>query len=160
MSRLASSLLDGQPAVLHHNPSTGAETKHFGYVLSLPLYPLLVLQRNDAAKRNLVHLRRLSRRDGKSKELRSVEVPVVPIHELPRRLILGNPDSYTRIPIRYRSVWERACSPSFLEEVFPETRGLSMCIRSAEWGNLSPCLPGGSVGVTPLFLGRATVLPK
>ena len=55
------------------------------------LYPLLVLQRNDAAKRNLVHLRRLSRRDEKSKELRSVEVPVVPIHELPRRLILGNP---------------------------------------------------------------------
>ena len=45
-----------------------------------------MLQRNDAAKRNLVHLRRLSRRDEKSKELRSVEVPVVPIHELPRRL--------------------------------------------------------------------------
>src|SRR5215218_10878741 len=43
MSRLASSLLDGQPAVLHHNPSAGAEAKHFGHVLSLPLYPLLVL---------------------------------------------------------------------------------------------------------------------
>ena len=84
-------MLDGQPAVLHHNPSAGAEAKHFGHVLSLPLYPLLVLQRTDAAKRNLVHLRRLSRRDEKSKELRSVEVPVVPIHELPRRLILGNP---------------------------------------------------------------------
>src|SRR5215211_410232 len=90
MSRLASSLLDGQTAVLHHNPSAGAEAKHFGHVLSLPLYPLLVLQRNDAAKRNLVHLGRLSRRDEKSKELRSVEVPVAPIHELPRRRILGN----------------------------------------------------------------------
>src|SRR5215218_558422 len=52
------------------------------------------------------------------------------------------------------------CSPSFRVEVFPETRGLSMCIRSAAWGNPSPCLPGGSVGVTPLFLGRTTVLPK
>jgi hypothetical protein len=77
-----------------------------------------------------------------------------------RRLILGNPDSYTRIPIRYRGVCKRACSASFLEEVFPETRGLSRCIRSAAWGNPSPCLPGGSVGVTPLFLGRTTVLPK
>src|SRR5215208_5417312 len=96
MSCYASSLLDGQPAALHHNPSAGAEAKHFGHVLSLPLYPLLVLQRNDAAKRNLVHLRRFSRRDEKSKELRSVEVPVVPIHELPRRGLLGNSEGVRR----------------------------------------------------------------
>src|SRR5215216_2017511 len=70
--------------------------KHFGHVLSLPLYPLLVLPRNDAAKRNLVHLRRFSRRDEKSKELRSVEVPVVPIHELPRRGLLGNSEGVRR----------------------------------------------------------------
>src|SRR5215212_3833132 len=90
MSRYTSSLLDGQTAVLHHNPSAGAEAKHFGHVLSLPLYPLLVLQRNDAAKRNLVHLRRLSRRDEKSKELRSVEVPVAPIHRA-APLLQGQP---------------------------------------------------------------------
>jgi hypothetical protein len=52
--------------------------------------------RNDAAKRNLVHLRRLSRRDEKSKELRSVEVPVVPIHELPTRGLLGNSEGIRR----------------------------------------------------------------
>src|SRR5829696_4655350 len=43
------------------------------------------------------------------------------IHELPRRLILGNSDSYTRIPVRYRGVGMRACSPGFLEEFFSET---------------------------------------
>src|SRR5215212_6008972 len=40
----------------------------------------------------------------------------------PRRLILGNLHSYTRIPIRYRGVGKRACSASFLEEGFPETK--------------------------------------
>src|SRR5215208_1324417 len=43
---------------------------------------------------------------------------------LPRRLILGNLHSYTRIPIRYRGVGKRDCSTSFLEEFFSETRPL------------------------------------
>src|SRR5215213_8557768 len=43
-----------------------------------------------------------------------------------RRLILGNPDSYTRIPIRYRGVGKRACSASFREELFSEARRTSV----------------------------------
>ena len=46
--------------------------------------------------------------------------------ELPRRLILGNPDSYARIPIRYRGVGKRACSTSFLVEFFPESYWLCL----------------------------------
>src|SRR5215217_3077251 len=42
--------------------------------------------------------------------------------DLPRRLILGNPYPYTRMLMRYRGVCERACSASFLEEFFSETR--------------------------------------
>src|SRR5215203_4899765 len=45
---------------------------------------------------------------------------------LPRRLILGNPDSYARIPIRYRGVGKRACSTSFLVEFFPESYWLCL----------------------------------
>ena len=43
--------------------------------------------------------------------------------ESPRRLILGNPDSYARISIRCRGVGKRACSVSFLEEFFSESPG-------------------------------------
>src|SRR5215217_8685265 len=42
---------------------------------------------------------------------------------MPRRLILGNLHSYTRIPIRYRGVCKRACSPGFREEFFSDTQG-------------------------------------
>src|SRR5215217_2361281 len=42
--------------------------------------------------------------------------------EMPRRLILGNSYSYARIPVPYRGVGKRACSASFLEEFFSETR--------------------------------------
>jgi hypothetical protein len=38
-----------------------------------------------------------------------------------RRVLLGNLQSYTRVPIRYRGVGKRACSPGFLEEFFSET---------------------------------------
>ena|SRR5215211_499185 len=40
---------------------------------------------------------------------------------LPRRLILGNSYSYARIPIWYRGIGKRACSPGYLEEFFSET---------------------------------------
>jgi hypothetical protein len=40
---------------------------------------------------------------------------------LPRRPILGNSYSYTRIPIRCRGVGKRACSASFRVEFFSET---------------------------------------
>ena len=53
--------------------------------------------------------------------------------ENPRRDVLGNwanTYSYTRIPIRYQGVGKRACSASFLEEFFSET-------RSTEGSNLA-----------------------
>src|SRR5215207_4930201 len=45
--------------------------------------------------------------------------------ESPRRVLLRNLHTYTRTPIRYRGVRERACSPGFLEEFFSETRILT-----------------------------------
>src|SRR5215210_3973469 len=50
-------------------------------------------------------------------------VRAVPLFaENPRRGVLGNPYSSTRIPIRYRDVWWRyVCSASFREEFFSET---------------------------------------
>src|SRR5215212_6465392 len=52
------------------------------------------------------------------------------ICELPIRLILGNPHPYARIPIRYRGVGKRACSPGFLEEFFSETVDYKMLVYS------------------------------
>src|SRR5215211_8697238 len=60
----------------------------------------------------------------------SLSHKAVPLYsELPRRLILGNPNPYARIGIRHRGVGKRsfACSASFLEEFSSETgRGLRM----------------------------------
>src|SRR5215203_4243452 len=42
--------------------------------------------------------------------------------QLPRRVLLGNPHSYARIPIRCQGVWWRhVCSASRREEFFSET---------------------------------------
>src|SRR5215218_7939945 len=51
-------------------------------------------------------------------------VRAVPLFtENPRRGVLGNPYSSTRIPIRYRDVWWRyVCSASFREAFFSETQ--------------------------------------
>src|SRR5215210_9121334 len=41
---------------------------------------------------------------------------------MPRKVLLRNPDSYARTPVRYRGVWWRdVCSSSFREEFFSET---------------------------------------
>jgi hypothetical protein len=68
--------------------------------------------------------------------------------------VLGNPYSYTRIPILYGSVGRRACSPGFLEEFFSETdlRGL----RSSARGALMPSV--GSV-LRSMLAGVAFVGP-
>jgi hypothetical protein len=39
----------------------------------------------------------------------------------PAYRVLGNSPAYARIPVRYRGVGKRACSPGFLQEVFSET---------------------------------------
>ena len=45
------------------------------------------------------------------------------IDELPRVIILGNPYSSTRTPVRYRGAWWRhSCLASFLVEVFSAPR--------------------------------------
>ena len=50
--------------------------------------------------------------------------------ELPRRILLGNLHSYTRVRIRCRGVWWRhVCSPGFREEFFSET-GVLLCACS------------------------------
>src|SRR5829696_2082386 len=60
-------------------------------------------------------------------------VRAVPLFaENPRRGVLGNPYSSTRIPIRYRDVWWRyVCSASFREEFFSETAEL---VKLEVWG--------------------------
>src|SRR5215212_8474781 len=43
---------------------------------------------------------------------------------MPRKVLLRNPDSYARTPVRYRGIWWRdVCSSSFREEFFSETQG-------------------------------------
>src|SRR5215217_291388 len=71
-------------------------------------------------------------------------VRAVPLFaENPRRGVLGNPYSSTRIGIRYRGVWWRyVCSASFREEFFSETqkavRGFDPLYTNSQKSS-SPC---------------------
>src|SRR5215212_619506 len=74
--------------------------------------------------------------------------------ELPVRILLGNPHSYTRIPVRYRGVGKRACSPGFLEEFFSET-------QFPAFGALGTCsLLAGSFYLLQYQLERSRVYPQ
>src|SRR5215207_9206904 len=87
---------------------------------------------------------------------------------LPRRDLLGNPLVYTRIPIRYRGVGKRACSASFLVEVFSETRFLRLGAHEVHVSMIPfPVSTQYTPGVIPfgreavrLFLSRGPTPPQ